>query len=75
MADRRNLIIFRAKHGLNIQQMADRIGVTRSTYSEIEKAKRNCSQVFLTKLQLAFDIPDEEMWSLTRIVEDEQEVI
>lgn len=75
MADRRNLIIFRAKHGLNRQQMADRIGVSRSTYSEVESAKRNCSQVFLTKLQVAFGIPDEEMWSLIRIVEDEQEVI
>lgn len=75
MADRRNLIIFRAKHGLNRQQMAHRIGVSRSTYSEIENAKRNCSQVFLTKLQVAFGIPDEDMWTLTKVVEDEQEVI
>ena len=71
MADRRNLIIFRAKQGLNQQEMARRIGVSRSTYSEIEKAKRNCSQSFLVKLQEAFNIPDEEMWSLMKIVEKE----
>lgn len=75
MADRRNLIIFRAKHGLTRQEMADRIGVARSTYSDIENAKRNCSQVFLIKLQTAFAIRDEDMWSLTKVIEDKEEVL
>lgn len=71
MADRRNLIIFRAKHGLNQQEMARRIGVSRSTYSEIENAKRNCSPSFLVKLQEAFNVPDEEMWALMKVIEEE----
>lgn len=67
MADRRNLIVFRVKRGLTSQQMADKIGVARSTYSDIENAKRNCSLTFLNKLQTAFNIADQEMWSLTKI--------
>lgn len=71
MADRRNLIIFRAEQGLNQQEMAKRIGVSRATYSEIENAKRSCSFAFLKKLQKAFNIADEKMWSLTKINEGE----
>lgn len=73
MADRRNLSVFRAKHGLTRKQMADKIGVNRGTYSDIENAKRDCSPKFLAKLQSAFDIPDAEMWALTKIY-DESEV-
>lgn len=71
--DRRNLKVFRVKHGLSQQEMADKIGVARSIYSEVERAKRNCSPTFLAKLQAAFDIPDADMWALTKIY-DESEV-
>ncbi len=71
MADRRNLKVFRAKHGLTRQKMADKIGVSRSTYSEIENAKRGCSEAFLKKLQAAFNIPDEDMWNLTKVFDKE----
>lgn len=74
MADRRNLTVLRAKHGLTRSAMADRIGVSRSTYSEVENGKRGCSQSFLNKLQAAFDIPDAEMWELTKVFDDEKEV-
>lgn len=73
MADRRNLTVLRAKHGLTRQEMAKKIGVTRSTYSEIENAKRDCSTKFLSKLQSAFNIPDSEIWELTKVF-DEKEV-
>lgn len=65
--NRRNLAVFRAKHGMNQSEMADKIGVSRSTYSQIENGKRNCSQTFLNKLQAAFEIPDESVWELTKI--------
>lgn len=71
MADRRNLKILRAKHDLTRADMADKIGVSRSTYSEIENGKRGCSQSFLGKLQAAFDIPDAEMWELTKVFDKE----
>ena len=74
MADRRNLMILRAKHGLTRAEMADKIGVSRSTYSEIENGKRSCSQKFLSKLQAAFDIPDTDMWELTKVFDDKKEV-
>lgn len=73
MADRRNLTVLRAKHGLTRAKMADKIGVSRSTYSEIENGKRSCSQAFLAKLQAAFDIPDADMWELTKVFDDKKE--
>ena len=72
MADRRNLAVLRAKHGLTRAEMADKIGVSRSTYSEIENGKRSCSQKLLAKLQAAFEIPDAEMWELTKIFDDKE---
>lgn len=71
--DRRNLKVLRARHGLNIGDMAKKIGVSRSTYAEIESGKRGCSQSFLNKLQSAFYIPDAEMWELTKIYEESEE--
>lgn len=70
--ERRNLAVFRVQHGLKQGQMAAKIGVSRGTYSDVEKGKRNCSPDFLRKLQAAFDIPDAEMWALTKI-HDERE--
>lgn len=72
MADRRNLTVLRAKHGLTRAEMADKIGVSRSTYSEIENGKRGCSQSFLNKLQSAFDIPDADMWELTKLYNESE---
>ena len=71
--DRRNLKVFRVKHGLSQQKMAAKIGVSRSIYSEVEKGTRNCSPAFLEKLQSAFNIPDADMWALTKLF-DEREV-
>lgn len=74
MADRRNLKILRAQHGLTRAEMADKIGVSRNTYSEVENGKRGCSQSFLNKLQAAFDIPSANMWNLTEVFDDKKEV-
>ena len=71
MAKRRNLAVLRAMHGLNRQEMADKIGVSRSTYSEIENGKRGCSQAFLNKLQAAFNVRDADIWELTKTYESE----
>lgn len=72
--DRRNLKVFRVKHGLTQVEMAAKIGVSRSVYSDVEAGRRkSCSIAFLRKLQAAFDIPDEEMWALSKIY-DESEV-
>ena len=70
--DRRNLKVFRTQHGLNQGEMAKKIGVSRSIYSEVESGKRNCSQRFLRNLQKAFDIPDADMWALTKTYDESE---
>lgn len=70
--ERRNLKVFRIKHGLTQQEIAERIGTCRSIYSEVERGSRKCSIAFLDKLQAAFDIPDSEMWALTRLHKEKE---
>lgn len=65
--ERRNLKVFRIKHGLTQQAIAEKIGVCRSIYSEVERGTRKCSVAFLCKLQSAFNIPDADIWALTKI--------
>ena len=72
--ERRNLKVFRVKHGLTQSEMAEKIGVARSVYSQAESGRRGCSATFLQKLQKAFDIPDADMWELTKLYENESEV-
>ena len=64
---RRNLKMFRVENGMTQAQMAAKIGVSRSTYSEVESGKRACSNQFMDKLQSAFNIPDHEMWKYARL--------
>lgn len=59
---RTNLKILRVKNNLTQEEMANRIGCTRTTYSSIEKGERNGRQSFWVNLQKAFDIPDNELW-------------
>lgn len=70
--DRRNLKVLRAKHGLTKQEMAEKIGVNRSCYGQIENGKRKCSTAFLAKLQSAFNIPDVEIWKYSKLFEEEE---
>lgn len=73
MADRRNLKVLRAKNGLTQAQMSEKIGISRSIYSEVETGKRACSTEFLAKLQAAFHIPDADIWKYSKIFEESEE--
>lgn len=64
---RMNLKIFRIRYGLTQSEMAARVGYDRASYALIESGTRNPSIEFFMSLQEAFDIPDEEMWGLTKI--------
>lgn len=66
MKRRLNLIILRKKLNLSQNEMADKIRVARSTYCLIENGKRDGSIPFFMKIQEAFNLTDEEMWSLTK---------
>lgn len=70
--ERRNLKVFRVKHGMSQAQMAEKIGVARSVYAQAESGTRGCSASFLKKLQSAFNIPDSDMWELTKIYEESE---
>lgn len=65
-AKRTNLKLFRVKQGLSQQQIADKIGVMRATYSAVELGKRDARDYFWQELQRAFNIPDADMWALKR---------
>ena len=68
--ERTNLRIFRVKNKLSQEQMAKRIGVTRATYSAIEKGTRNGKQTFWVKFQKAFSIPDNDLWGYIKTDEN-----
>ena len=63
---RLNLKVFRVKHGMTQEKIAERIGHTRASYSAIEAGKRNGREAFWNALQKAFNIPDAEMWALKK---------
>lgn len=63
---RTHLKLLRVKHHLTQEQMAERIGCTRTTYATIETGERNGRDYFWESLQKAFDIPDEDMWKLKK---------
>lgn len=61
---RLKLKAFRASKGLSQQEMAEKLGCTRSRYAGIEAGRRNGAQEFWTTLQQTFSISDDEMWGL-----------
>lgn len=61
---RKNLKIFRIEHDLTQSDMAKAIGCGRDTYRTVESGTRNPTYEFMEKLQAAFDIPAERMWTL-----------
>lgn len=67
---RTNLKLLRVKSKLSQEQMAEKIGCTRATYSAIECGSRNGRDTFWQDFQKAFDIPDQELWGYMK--RDEQ---
>lgn len=61
---RTNLHVFRIKRHMTQEQISQKIGCTRATYSSIESGKRNGRQDFWKSLQSAFEISDGDMWLL-----------
>lgn len=67
-----NLKLFRIRRNLTQADMAERVGYARDAYNAIESGKRNPSIDFFTALQIAFSIPNENMWELTLLEEYEE---
>lgn len=68
--ERRNLKVLRIGKGLTQEQMAERLEMARSTYSQIESGRIGASRRFARKLQEAFMIHDEDMWALLKKVDE-----
>ena len=66
MKERTNLKLLRVSKKMTQQQFSEAIGVKRSRYSLIETGARNGSQQFWESVQAAFNIPDNEMFSLMK---------
>lgn len=65
--ERSNLIAFRKNSGLNINELAEKIGCTYSTYRNAEKGTVKVRKDFWVKLQKAFKLSDLELMELIKI--------
>lgn len=65
-AVRTNLKVLRVSRRMNQAELAELIGVSRATYSNVERGKRNGSIEFWSTLKNTFDIADSDMWRLMR---------
>lgn len=61
-----NLKVLRVRMNLNQSEMAEKCGIGRVAYSAIERGDRGGSMEFWKRLQNAFSVPDEKMFSLMR---------
>lgn len=66
MQKKTELRVLRAKNGLTQKDMADMLGINRSTYSQIEGGKRKGSVEFWAKMQSKFGYSDTEIMELMK---------
>lgn len=64
---RKNLKIFRVVNDLTQEEISQRIGCIRPTYSAIENAKRTGRRAFWSDLQSAFNLTDDEITELMKV--------
>lgn len=66
---RNNLYLFRHEKRLSQQEIADKIGCSRATYSSIESGSRNGRVTFWDNLQRAFGLTDAKKGELMKLDE------
>lgn len=64
---RTNLKVFRTAHKLQQTDIAYDLGVSRATYSYIERGLRSGTAEFWSKLQSTYNVPDEDMYALQKL--------
>jgi putative transcriptional regulator len=62
--------VFRAEHRMSQSDLANEIGVSRKTISTIEVGRFIPSTVIALKIAQYFNVPVEEIFSLTDITDD-----
>ena len=70
MGKRIELKMFRVRLDISQAEMAERIGVDRSTYSSVENGTRNGTYKFWMKFKTTFDIPESEMWRFMQVANE-----
>ncbi len=70
MRMRTELKKFRIGKHLTQAQFAKKIGVSRATYSFVERGERSGGGLFWSSVQCVFSVPDEEMWKLQKLDEE-----
>lgn len=70
---RTNLKVFRTAHKLRQTDIAYDLGVSRATYSFIERGERSGNAEFWQKLQRVYNVPDEQMYALMKVDEERTE--
>lgn len=63
---RKELRQFRTNKFITQQEMADKLGVSVSTYNLIENGKRRGSQDFWLTIQNVFNLEDGQVWKLQK---------
>lgn len=63
---RTDLKILRIKHNLTQTDIAQKLGVSKSTYNLVEQGKRNGSKKFWLAVQNLFELGDAEVWKLQK---------
>lgn len=66
---RHNLYMFRCDKKLTQAEMAGLLGVSRATYSYVERGERSGTIEFWGNLQKVFNVPDAEMYPLQKLEE------
>lgn len=66
---RHNLYVFRCSKRLTQAEMAGLLGVSRATYSYVERGERSGTGEFWGNLQRVFNVPDAEMYPLQKLEE------
>lgn len=59
--------VFRTAHKLRQTDIAYDLGVSRATYSYIERGLRSGTAEFWSKLQSTYNVPDEDMYALQKL--------
>ena len=66
----RALRLIRAYHNLNLSEASERVGLSKSYVSEMERGRKKVSLEVLEKYSVAFDLPKSSLMLFAELAED-----
>lgn len=67
-----NIHVWRAKHRMTQQELADKIGVSRQTIMHLEQNRYNPSLLLAHDIADVFEVPIEQVFTFKRINKDDE---